>query len=537
MTGSMTRSTHRLLLLALLPVLALGVAAGAGAAPTDDLGSIDFPATGSETARPHFERGVLLLHSFEFEDAREAFQRARAIDPDFVMAAWGEAMTYNHPLWREQDREAARRVLAEIAPTPEARALRAPTEREKRWIGTLEVLYSEEGSKLERDLAYEAAMAALAADYSRDLEARAFWALSILGSTQGERDFRAYMRAAAVAEEVFAANPRHPGAVHYMIHSYDDPIHAPLGLRAARVYARIAPAATHAQHMVSHIFIALGDWRASAEANEKAVRVSEERARRKGLPEHRRNHHALHWLHYSYLQMGRVADAAGLLATMTRDAAAAPDGTNLWYQAFMRAGQVVDGGDRGLALAPLEAELDSIAAIAADLYAVALTAVERGDTERAEALGDRLDEAIAAAGARQESGTDDEGWDESPADLEAARATAHLLRSLVASRRGEVDTAVAEAERGAEIEDAMRLEYGPPLLVQPAAELHGWMLLRAETPAEAQQAFARSLLRYPRRASSLAGLAQAARGAGDNATADRAMAELADVRSGADSGS
>src|SRR5690606_18685322 len=170
-------------------------------------------------------RGLLMLHSFEYEDAREAFQEARRLDPAFAMAYWGEAMTHNHPIWQEQDRDAALEALGRLAPTPEERYAKAPTDREKDYLWTLDVLFGE-GSKEARDFAYADALAELANAYPDDLDAAAFYALAILGTAHDGRDFATYMQAAAVAEEVFAANPRHPGAAHYLIHAYDDPVHA-----------------------------------------------------------------------------------------------------------------------------------------------------------------------------------------------------------------------------------------------------------------------------------------------------------------------
>ena len=189
------------------------------------LGTIDFPHSGKAEARQAFLTGVLLLHSFEFEDAATQFQRAQEIDPDFALAYWGEAMTYNHPLWQQQDKPAALVALERYGATPEARQRKAPSEREAAYLAALDVLYGD-GSKTERDVAYLKAMGRLAAAYPDDLEAQAFYALAILGSTNGERDFATYMRAASVAQRIFGANPDHPGAVHYMIHSFDDPVHA-----------------------------------------------------------------------------------------------------------------------------------------------------------------------------------------------------------------------------------------------------------------------------------------------------------------------
>ena len=232
----------------LISVLLLPVFTTVTTAQTQGLGTIDFPTSGSPGAREVFLRGTLLLHSFEYDDAREAFRQAQQLDPDFGMAYWGEAMTNNRPIWVQLDLEDGRATLKRLGETPEARLATMPTEREQGYLRAVEKLFGE-GDKLSRDLAYSESMAQLAAEYPDDLNAVSLYALSLLGTRQAERDFTTYMKAAAIAEEVFAKNPHHPGAAHYLIHSYDDPLHAPLGLRAARVYADIAPAAAHARHM------------------------------------------------------------------------------------------------------------------------------------------------------------------------------------------------------------------------------------------------------------------------------------------------
>ncbi|MEE4278810.1 MAG: hypothetical protein V2I82_10135, partial [Halieaceae bacterium] len=222
------------------------------------LGKISFPNSGSESAQEAFIEGMLYLHNFEYDDAARSFRRARDIDPDFALAYYGEAKTHNHPIWMQQDRAAAMEVLNALGPDLDARQDRAPTQREKDYLYSLEVLYGNapetEGlSKEERDLAYRDLMAALHARYPDDDEITAFYGLSILGTAHDGRDYRIYMRAAAELFDVWNDNPRHPGAAHYLIHSFDDPTHAPLGLPMAEAYAEIAPAAAHAQHMTSHI--------------------------------------------------------------------------------------------------------------------------------------------------------------------------------------------------------------------------------------------------------------------------------------------
>lgn len=284
--------------------------APASAIPELELGDITFPNSGSPAAQPHFLRGVLLLHSFEYLQAARAFAAAREADPAFVMAYWGEAMTHNHPIWGEQDRAAARAVLEALAPTSAERRSRAATDREKGYLEAVEVLYGD-GSKKERDAAYSAAMKALAERHPDDLDARAFYALSLLGLTGAERDTANYMRAAAAAEEVYEKNRRHPGALHYLIHAYDDPVHAPLGLRAARLYATVARGASHAQHMPSHIFFALGMWQEAIASNIDSMKTARD--------QEAGGYHPLHWLEHAYLQVGREDDAAALVKIVEAD--------------------------------------------------------------------------------------------------------------------------------------------------------------------------------------------------------------------------
>ena len=186
-------------------------------AQAPELGETEFPNSGAADAQESFLRGLLLLHSFEYEDAREAFGEARRTDPDFVMAYWGEAMSHNHPIWFTQNTKAARGVLEALAPTREERLAKAPTARERNYLHAVDVLFFADEDKQGRDLAYQEVMQELHAAYPDDLDAASFYALSILGSSHGGRDYGLHMKAAAVAEEVFASNPRHPGAAHHPI--------------------------------------------------------------------------------------------------------------------------------------------------------------------------------------------------------------------------------------------------------------------------------------------------------------------------------
>ncbi len=172
-----------------------------------DLGEIRFPTSGPADAQAHFIRGVLLMHSFEYDRARRAFIEARTAAPKFAMAYWGEAMTHNQAIWGEQDRGAALAALARLGATPAERQASAPTEREKLYLAAVELLYAD-GDQKQVYAGYSNAMGELARRFPDDLEARAFYALSLLGLTGDVRDTDNYMRAAAVAEEVF--DPKRP---------------------------------------------------------------------------------------------------------------------------------------------------------------------------------------------------------------------------------------------------------------------------------------------------------------------------------------
>ncbi|MFW6085468.1 MAG: hypothetical protein ACODAA_09660, partial [Gemmatimonadota bacterium] len=326
------------------------------AAGQDALGDADFRNSGAPEAQEPFRRGLLLLHNFEYADARAAFLEARRRDPAFAMAYWGEALTYDHPLWGEEDLDAARDALAKldramketpVSATPEssqsshrASGASGPTSRELAYIDAVRTLFGE-GPKAERDARYAAAMGEIAKRYSDDADAAALHALALLGTAEDGRDFTIYMKAAAVLEELIDRHPRHPGALHYMIHAYDDPVHAPLGLRAAEAYAEVAADAVHALHMPSHIFFALGMWDDVARMNERSWRASIERAERQELGPDAYSYHALWWLHYAHLQRGRM-DEAGRLLDVAREALAESGaGTIRYHLQQMRAAHIV----------------------------------------------------------------------------------------------------------------------------------------------------------------------------------------------------
>src|SRR5262249_16796987 len=186
------------------------------------------------------------------------------------------------------------------------------------YLNAVRLLYGE-GDKRARDLAYSAAMEKIYRAYPEDLDAAAFYSLSLLGLIDREnKSYRLQAQAGAIALAVYEKNPNHPGAAHYIIHAFDDPDHAILALPAARRYADIAPEAHHARHMPSHIFLQLGMWPEAAASNESAWESSDNWMKRKNLPLSVRDYHSLHWLLYAYLQQGRYSKAEQLLKLMKK---------------------------------------------------------------------------------------------------------------------------------------------------------------------------------------------------------------------------
>ena len=277
---------------------------------SQEFGSITFPTSGAAGAQDAFLTGVKALHNFQFDEAAVAFQAARKADPAFAMAYWGEAMSHNHPLWAQQDVEKAKAVLDQLDPTPAGRLAKAKLPKEKAFIEAQQTLYFSPGDKLARDNAYSQAMARCSASGPTTTKSRR--------STRCRCSARCGLATPASAVRrwpprsprgLHAKNPKHPGAAHFIIHAFDDPDHAPLGLSAARAYARIAPSAAHALHMPSHIFVQLGMWQDAVDSNIAAYKAAVDLNSRMKLAEGREDFHTLSWLAYANTMIGKLDEA------------------------------------------------------------------------------------------------------------------------------------------------------------------------------------------------------------------------------------
>ena len=461
-------------------------------------GLVAFANSGAPAAQPAFLRGLALLHNFQYLAASNAFREAQRIDPGFAMAYWGEAMTHNHGVWREQDSSAARAILARLEAAPSQRLGKASTEREKDYLRTLDVLYSTMGTKEARDTAYAAASERLANRYADDADAQLFHALALLSLFP--RTDSTYARAGAIAERVMRDHPRHPGALHYVIHAYDDPVHASHGLAAARAYSKVAPDAPHAQHMTSHIFIARGMWDDVVAANVTALRGVESAAGPAAAANARCGHPGL-WLHYAYLQQGRLANARRLMDGCRAGSAESKDKANGYAE--MRLRYLLDvaqpESDVVAVPSPLPPAPEARFQVA---LASALHALRRGDTTGISPAMERLRAEHAAfdAGERAKAEPELSGA------MGVSEAEVHALLSL---RRGDTVEAISLLRAATLKEEALAFAFGPPSVEKPSHELLGEVLLGAGRPAEARNEFELALARTPGRALAVRGLARA----------------------------
>ncbi len=480
-----------------------------------DVGTIEFPTTTkSAQAQAHFERGATILHSFGWKQAIQEFQKAQAADPDFVMAYWGESLCYNHPLMPEMDRETPQQVLQRLGPGLEDRLAKTTSDRERGFLLAVEALFFGEGDIKTRRNAYMEVMRDLHEAYPEDDEVAAFYALSLIsaGGAAGKAGERKRILAGSIALPLLARKPNHPGAAHYTIHAFDDPIHAPLALPAAYKFASIAPAVSHARHMPSHIFIQHGMWEEVSASNQSAYQAAVD------LWEPGDSAgdmvHALDWGQYGDLQLGdyqraqmwierlepiveRNSSQQHVVHTLPRVKARYIIETRQWRT------QPVTDSTPG-----------------PELLATGLSAVQLENYALAEDAAKALAKQVEAAAAKESF------YNRQTAPLKIMQkqvAGAHLIGI------GKLEEGLATLEESAQIAEQMPLPRGAANPIKPAHEFYGEALLAAGRPAEAAEQFQALLLRMPNRPLSLLGLARSHVAQGDQETAAEIYRQLAEI--------
>jgi len=388
-------------------------------------------------------------------------------------------------------------------------------------------------------------------EYPDDLDAAAFYSLSLLGLVQSiDKSYRLQARAGAIAFDVYQKNPNHPGAAHYIIHAFDDPDHAILALPAARRYADIAPEAHHARHMPSHIFLQLGMWPEAAASNESAWEASDTWMKRKHLSPNVRDYHSLHWLLYVYLQQGRYSKAEELLTLMKKTMSETTYDNKLrpgYYEnnyANMAAAFVVETERWELAstLFPRSAPQTPAGPPAMGSHGGhgASQPLPAGGpmTVRSSSSGQRLPYFVRGLAASLKGLSNEDPWPKRENDKTPGNPSIGELEvaAVLASVKKDHDKAIELMKKAIVIEEQMGPTSGPPGLVKPAHELFGEILLRAGKPEAAADQFKTALLRQPNRARSLLGAARAAAASGDQRGAISAYARLSEQWQLADKG-
>jgi tetratricopeptide (TPR) repeat protein len=484
----------------------------------EQLGKVSFLISCLPVSQPAFNRGVALMHSFQYEDAEAQFAEIGKSDPSCPMAPWGIALSYFHQLWERPQEPVLQRGHEQMLM---AQKLGAKTDREKDYIGALAIFYDNPTSRdyMERVTAYSNAMGKLYQKYPGDMEAGAFYALSLLASERPDDTSHANAKkAVAILMPLFQQEPNHPGLAHYIIHSCDNPEMAQTALPAARAYAGIASSSAHAVHMPSHIFARLGLWQEDIQANLKSVALIEKRnsgAMYMGGHEL----HAMHFLLYAYLQTGQDAKAKQILEKAQKIVAAAPkngdDGGMLEYYSFAEAhfpalyDLEMHRWKEAVGLQPATnapAHQQTIT-----YWAQAIGAVRLGDVEAARRAAKKFD------GAQESVRKSKYAYTLDGPNLSRGEVQAWLA---YAERRN--NDAVKQMRAVADTQD----KVGKAEVDIPAREMLADMLLELHQPEAALVEYERSMKIDPNRFNELAGAARAAELANQQQKADAYYAQL-----------
>ena len=521
--------------------LPLNYAKSATAPEPGDLrgvGSVTFPITCTPDVQSDFARGVALLHSFFYEEARRVFTSVADRDPKCAMAQWGIAMTWWHPIWTPPAPDEMRAGKAAIE---KAMSLKAGSDRERGFIMALNTYYNAPESSTaapvgqschgpvgprDRVVAYEKAMRQLRDKYPDDFEVQTFYAFAVLATgyaTPNDTSLSKQLEAAGILEKLWKQNANHPGVVHYLIHSYDFPQFAQRGLTAAQTYDSIAPWVPHALHMPSHIFTRLGMWDESIAAN----RASAEASRAYAAMRHRdateaEELHALDYMAYSYLQEARDAEAKEIVDRVAKVRKTNPEleFSAAYALAAIPTRYAFERNDWAAAAALTVPDLPHWSSFpfmeALIEYGHALGRAHTGDLDGARKAIARMQQLRDA--------TKDPKFDyfKSHLDLQMQAASAR-----VAAAEGKKDEAIDMLRRAADSEDILGKHPVSPGAFVPIREQLGTLLLETGLPKEAQREFEAALKIYPGRFRGLYGAAQAAELAGDNENASRYYTKLA----------
>ncbi len=484
----------------------------------DQLGTVHFPVSCKPDSQKTFEKGVALQHSFWYEESKKTFTELAAHDPNCAMAYWGVAMSDWHELWDHPDAATIKSASEELRKADNlAQNKTAVTDRERSYIAAIDAFYanSEKMDHEARARAYSSAMQRVYQQYPDDHEAAAFYALSLLASEpENDTTFDNRKQAGAILEKLFDIEPNHPGIAHYLIHAYDKPQLAQLGLPAAKRYAAIAPSAPHAVHMPSHIFARVGDWQDSIKSNLASIALTRKATEMKmGGEGHQ--FHAMDYLIYAYLQIGREADALKIIDEVKTMPAGHMSSHGNDTQAF--------GMSKFPAMYALELHRWSEAA-ALPVIAAA-TPEDRAYTYWAKAIGSVRSGIVAEAKKdlaeiiviKKDAVEKKKSYISDEAEMFENEVSAWILHG-----EGKNDEATVAMRKAADHEDAV----GEEQTSMPAREMLADMLMDMKHPEQALTEYQAALKFNPKRFDGLYGAGQAAEAAGQASRASEFYASL-----------
>jgi tetratricopeptide (TPR) repeat protein len=470
---------------------------------SEQLGKVSFPVSCAPASQHPFERGIALLHSFGYEDAQAQFLEIAKSDPQCAMAHWGVAMSLFHQIWERPQGRSLKRGREEI---DKAQKIGAKTERERGYISALALFYRDPDNHdhRKRATAYSEALRKLYEQNPMDLEAGAFYGLSLLASAPpNDTSLTAEKKAVAVLNKLFQQQPGHPGLAHYIIHACDSPEMAPMALEAARRYAEIAPSSAHAVHMPSHIFARLGLWQEDIQANLKSVSLAKSS---EASDMHGHALHASHFLIYAYLQTGQDESAERVLEQSRQITARASGGDDTGMMDYYgyAAAHFPALYDLEMRRWPEAAALVPAAGAPPHLqmitdWARTIASAQMGDAEATRRNAQKFD---AAEEATRKS--------EYAYLLEGPQLSRREVHAWLAFAEKKNDEALREMREVAETQD----KVGKQEVDIPAREMLADMLLGLNQPQQAMEEYEKSMQIDPNRFNALAGAAQAAELAG-----------------------
>jgi tetratricopeptide (TPR) repeat protein len=506
--------------LAIAAAIATSLAQPASAQEDSDqrLGVVHFPTSCNDVAQRRFDRGMRYQHSFWYSQAKEIFEDVAKADPECGMAYWGIALTLlNNP----HGPPPASNLPLGLAAIEKAKAVGAKTQRERDYIDALAVMYTDY-DKIDhraRVQSYLKAMEALATRYQDDDEAQIAYAITLnVAASPADKTYASQLKGAAILEPIFRRQPFHPGVAHYLIHLYDYPPIADKGLDAATRYAKIAPAAPHAQHMPSHIFTRVGYWKESIASNIASVKAA--KADKAGSDQL----HGEDYMVYAYLQLGQDKNARAVIDEMAQTTNFSPEVQGAPYAlAASPARYMVERGDWEGA-AQLEVRPTKfLHVLAITHFARALGAARSGKPDAAQADVTKLAEL------RDQLRHGKDAYWAGIVDIQWQVANAWMLYA-----QGKYDDALKDMSAAADAEDKTEKSPVTPGPLAPAHELYGAMLLERGMPKDALAAFEATLKKEPRRLGATLGAAKAAEQAGDAAKARQHYSEAVTLAESAD---